>query len=268
MNNLLLSLGSGVGLIVLIGALLSTRMDPRQAATAVAVAAVGVYLPLAAVYWPGLDVVAMHLAVYLVACYAFAIIAGSLRRSGGRRFHWGPAAIVGFFAVLLAVDSVFILLAERGLPGALARYVLPATRGPAEEMTFAFPGVVTEDYRERGIRFASYRQRLQRQQERGWQVRKGWLRRPVLGEPAVFKVVATTRTGEPLRDAEVQGVFIRPSNSRLDVAFRMQEIEPGQYQTVLELPAAGAWNLVLTLRQDEELHEIRASTSVLAQRGR
>jgi hypothetical protein len=42
----------------------------------------------------------------------------------------------------------------------------------------------------------------------------------------------------------------------------MAEIAPGTYQASLRLPAAGLWNLVMQLRRGDELHEIRASTSV------
>ena len=74
--------------------------------------------------------------------------------------------------------------------------------------------------------------------------------------------MARTRAGEPLTGATVTGRFLRPSGSALDVAFELAEREPGVYEAELKLPAAGAWNLVLQVRQGEELHEVSANTTV------
>jgi nitrogen fixation protein FixH len=61
----------------------------------------------------------------------------------------------------------------------------------------------------------------------------------------------------------VTGQFLRPSTSKLDVAFELAEASPGVYESKLTLPAAGNWNLVLQVRKGEDLHEIRAGTRVL-----
>jgi hypothetical protein len=77
-------------------------------------------------------------------------------------------------------------------------------------------------------------------------------------------VVARTREGEPLRGVRISGDFWRPSDIDLDMAFTMEEMAPGVFEVDLTMPVAGLWNLVLQIRGDDELHEIRASTSVLA----
>ncbi|MEZ5584227.1 MAG: FixH family protein [Candidatus Competibacteraceae bacterium] len=64
--------------------------------------------------------------------------------------------------------------------------------------------------------------------------------------------------------AAVAGQFLRPSTKELDVDFALKETAPGIYETKVALPAAGRWNLVLSIRKGEELHEIQAHTSVLA----
>ena len=43
----------------------------------------------------------------------------------------------------------------------------------------------------------------------------------------------------------------------------MTEIAPGDYQLESVLPLPGLWRLVLTIRRGDEVHEIRAITSVL-----
>ena len=58
------------------------------------------------------------------------------------------------------------------------------------------------------------------------------------------------------------GQFLRPSASALDVDFSLSEQTPGVYETTVRLPAAGTWNLLLQVRQGEELHEVSASTRI------
>jgi nitrogen fixation protein FixH len=272
MNHLLFSLVLGAGLISGANLLLYrfSTLSATPAAVLVALAALGIYVPLAVVSWPGGDVLAIHLAVYLLTSLVCGLFLGLREqnrvqgKSNDRRWHWGPALIVGFFICLLIVDSVFIILAERGLSPQLSTKLLPDPQDKGKVFS-SFPGVISHDFQKKEALYNAYLLQVKRQQERGWQIRKGWLSQPVLGEPATLKVVAKDRLGNPLTDAVVRGQFLRPSDSRLDTDFTMQEQQPGVYQAELKLPAAGLWNLVLQLRKHAELHEIRASTSVLAQ---
>ena len=126
-----------------------------------------------------------------------------------------------------------------------------------------FPGVISHDFHKKEALYNQYLQQVERQRQRGWQVQKGWLDEPVVDQPAVFRVAVRTREGEPLVGASVTGQFLRPSTSKLDVAFELAEASPGVYESKLTLPAAGNWNLVLQVRKGEDLHEIRAGTRVL-----
>lgn len=269
MNNLLLSLAAGIALITVANILLSrfTRLGASRVSVLVALATIAVYVPLAILYWPGGGVFALHLAIYLFSSCAFGLLMESRERaentSGKRRWHWGPAVITGFFIFLIAVNAVFIVLAERGLPSQISNKLLPHARTKGE-ISSVFPGVISHNFQEKEALYNEYLRRVERQQERGWRIRKGWLDKPVLGEPAVFQVAASNHEGRPLSGAEVIGQFLRPSDSRLDRAFSMQEVSAGIYRVTLSLPAAGLWNLVLQIRQDDEVHEIRAYTSVRA----
>lgn len=261
MNDLLLGLALGAGAIVLanLGLIRCARLSARQAAATVALVTLGLYVPYGILRWPGGDVFALHLAVYLLASLACGMLLGA--RAGGRGLHWGPALIGGFFVVVVVLGAAFVVVAERGLPSALERWLLPEADSK-HGVTSMFPGVVSHDFQKKEALYNQYLQQVERQRQRGWQIRKGWLADPVAGEPTVFRVEARTRTGEPLAGATVAGRFLRPSSSVLDVAFVLTEREPGVYEAALTLPAAGAWNLVLEVRQRDELHEIRANTQV------
>lgn len=262
MTDLLLGLALGVGAILLanLGLIRFARLSARQAAATVALITLGLYVPYGILRWPGGDVFALHLAIYLLASLTCGLLFGA--RAGGRGLHWGPAVIGGFFIVVVVLGAVFVAVAEHGLSPALFHWLLPEAR-TQREVSSVFPGVISHDFHKKEALYNQYLQQVERQRQRGWQIQKGWLTEPVAGEPTVFRVAARTRAGEPLAGATVIGRFLRPSGSALDVAFELTEREPGVYEAVLKLPAAGAWNLVLQVRQGEDLHEIRASTTVV-----
>ena len=261
MTDLLLGLALGVGAILLtnLGLIRFARLSARQAAATVALVTLGLYVPYGILRWPGGDVFALYLAIYLLTSLGCGLVLGA--RASGQGLHWGPAAIGGFFIVVVVLGAVFVVVAERGLPPVLERWLLPAADSQ-REVTSMFPGVISHDFQKKEALYNEYLHQVERQRQRGWQIQKGWLTEPVAGEPAVFRVAARTRMGEPLTGATVAGQFLRPSGSALDVAFALTEREAGVYEATLKLPAAGVWNLVLQVRQGEELHEIRANTTV------
>ncbi|MFO1430002.1 MAG: FixH family protein [Candidatus Competibacteraceae bacterium] len=266
MNALLLGLAAGVGLIVGGSLLLFrfSRLGVVAIAVTMALLALALYLPLVVLDWPGGDVLAIHLAVYLLSAFACSVFLRERqqhRRKPG--LHWGPLAIVGFFIGVVVLSVFFIVVAERGLAPSLNAYLFSSSTRQGI-VSSRFPGVISHDFQQKEELYNEYLQQVQRQQARGWQVQKGWLSKPVAGTPTVFKVVIHTREGEPLTGATVGGQFLRPADSRLDTSFTLPEVEPGGYQTSLNLPAAGLWNLVLHIRKGEELHEIRADTEVAA----
>ncbi|HYQ90522.1 MAG TPA: FixH family protein [Candidatus Competibacteraceae bacterium] len=266
MNDLLLGLGLGVGLIVGGSLLLFrfSRLSVVAIALTMALLALALYLPLAALNWPGGDVLAIHLAVYLLSAFACGVFLRERqqhRREQG--LHWGPLAIIGFFIGVVVLSVFFIVVAERGLAPSLNAYLFSSTARQGT-VSSRFPGVISHDFQEKEELYNQYLQQVQRQQERGWQIQKGWLGKPVAGTPTVFKVVVHTREGEPLTGATVDGQFLRPADSRLDTTFTLPEVEPGVYQVSLSLPAVGLWDLILHIRKGEELHEIRATTEVVA----
>lgn len=261
MTDVLLGLALGVGAILLanLGLIRFAHTSAKQAAATVALVTLGLYVPYGILRWPGGDVFALHLAIYLLASLACGMLLD--RRATGQGLHWGPAVIGGFFIVVVVLGAVFVAVAEHGLNASMLRWLLPETQN-RREVSSMFPGVISHDFHKKEALYNQYLQQVERQRQRGWQIQKGWLSEPVANEPAVFRVVARTRAGEPLTGATVTGWFLRPSTSTLDVAFELTEQEPGMYEAALKLPAAGAWNLVLQVRQGDELHEVRADTTV------
>ena len=256
-------LGVTLQLLVFLSLRRFLRMPAKAAALVVALASLALYVPYAILDWPGADVFALHLAIYLVTAYALGLITGyrDAKTAGTSGFHWAPTLIIAFFVLLVLFDSVLVVIATRGLPESVARVLLPQTN-TQRDISSAFPGVVAKDYQKKEALYNAYLQQAQQQQARGWVVHKGWLGPVHAGQTARFQVTVNDRSGAGVQGAQVRGSFLRPADTRLDQSFVLSEATPGVYQGELILPAPGAWGLVLEIRKDEAFHEVRAKTSV------
>lgn len=270
MDNLIITLGGGVALSFLAFVLVYrlTRLRGYQVSLVVIVAMLCVFLPLQAVYWQGVDVFAIHLALFVITPYGMGIITAQWEasrdtgRTAGRRIHWAPATIVAFFAVIAAVNATIISLANHGMPDSMVGRILPEPRGGAAQVTSHFPGTVANDYFKKEPLFNEHLARLAEQEARGWDVTQGWLDTPVQGLEAVFQVKVLDGEGRPLSGARVQGRFARPSDERRDRNVTLQAAGPGVYRVSLALDLPGAWEVRLRVEHDGDVHEQYGVTSV------
>ena len=266
MTDILVSLLGGVALISIVFLLVHrySQLNGKATALLIALLVTGVYVPISILRWPGGDVFAIHIAIYLVTVYVLGIITSqqdAQRAEGGKAFHWGPASIVVFFLVIMAVDSVFIMLAQRGVDNKLAQWLLPKPE-TGGKVSSHFPGTVSQDYRQKETEYNAYLERMAEQQERNWQIKKGWEATPIVAKTATFKLSVADKSGQPIKGALVEGKFLRPGNIKLDIPFVLAESEPGVYRASLSLPQPGRWELLLFIRKDDIVHELRANTTV------
>ncbi len=269
MNQLFITLPGGVLLIAVVFYIVFRlfSLPSKFIAALVAITALGAYVPVAIVTQPGADVIAIHVAVYVVVAYVLGIIAsqyeaGNLDDEQRRiRFHWAPAAIIGFFLFVLAVNTVFILMAQSGIGHEIARQIFPVPRGGGEVSSY-FPGTVTHDFQQREDEYNNYLLRAEQQELRGWRIHKGWLNPPQVGQQNVFQVKILDRNDQAIENAEIKGVFLRPADSRRDQPFTMAELGGGVYQAHLILSEAGKWDLLLTVRKDDAVHELKGTTRI------
>lgn len=251
-------IGLGVAVELLVYLLLTRvfKLAGNAAAVGVAMLAVLVYVPWAIINWPGADIFAVQLAIFLTLAYALGMIGSRV----GRGWHWAPATIVAFFVGVITINIVFVTVAERGITGMFAE-LLPKPRDSVV-VDSEFPGVVSHDYQQKEAQYNQYLSQVEAQRARGWQVRKGWQHKPVVGQPEDFIVQVRQRDGSPLSGADVHGRFLRTSNSRDDFSFSLPELSSGEYRGRITMPLPGLWKLVLEIRKGDALHEIRAMTSV------
>lgn len=266
MTSLVYTLLGGSFIIVMLFmlALKILRVEPKALAGLMALLVLGVFVPVAIIFWPGADVFAVHLAIYMITVYALGIIFSQRAvhaQTGGQWFHWGPAAIIGFFMFIVAVDAILIVVAQKGLHMEVALKFLPEPRSGGKVSSF-FPGTVSHDFREKEELFNRYIEQRLEQKQRNWKVRLGWAVDPVVGKETVFQIHVTDKDGNAITRANVSGQFMRPADSKQDQDFTMLETKPGYYQVGLTLTAPGQWELVLNIKQGEALHEIRARTEI------
>lgn len=266
----LLGLPVGVVLEVLLFVALYrfTSLGGKPSAVIVAFLAMAITLPYSMLHWPGGDVLAMYVALYLVTAYVLAIIAHSreARRAaegGGDDawFHWGPAVIVLFFTFVVLLNGMMVVLSKEGLPQALLHLLLPE-KDYERQVSMAFPGTVARDFQKKEALYNEYLEQVRVQTERGWQVRKGWLEKPVAGAAVPFQVTVTARDGSPVVGATVTVDFLRPADKRLDRRIELPEKDTGLYREAINLPEPGLWRVTLMIRRGEDLHEIQATTLI------
>jgi nitrogen fixation protein FixH len=268
----MLALPIGIGLQVLLFALLYrfSALSGKQAAVIVAFLALAVTIPYALLDWPGGDVLAIYVALFTVCAYVLGIISSHREQrlalageGGGRWFHWGPAVIILFFSVVFLVNATMVVLSRQGMPESLARLVLPEG-DRARQVTMAFPGTVARDFHKKEALYNDHLEQVRKQQERGWQVRQGWLETPVAGQVKPFQVSVTARDGSPVIGARVRVEFLRPSDQRQDQRVELLEKDFGLYRASVQLPLPGLWSTTLMIEHGEDLHEVQANTLVEA----
>jgi nitrogen fixation protein FixH len=263
-GELLAGLGVGVAAELLVYVLLTRLfgLQGKAAAMIVAMLVLLFYVPWAIIRWPGADIFAMNLAIFLTLAYGLGMVGSRV----GKGWHWGPAIIVTFFIGVIVINVVFLTVAERGITGLFAE-LLPRPEG-GEVIDSAFPGTVSHDFQEKEALYNAYLREVREQQARGWRTRYGWVGKPHQGEPAQLVLLVTDRDGAALRGARVRGSFLRTSSQQDDFDFEMSEVGEGKYSATLRMPLAGLWRMVLRVHRGEDQHEIRATTSVLASSSR
>jgi len=166
---------------------------------------------------------------------------------------------------LAVIDATIITIAEKGVPPEIMERFFPVEK-QSTAVESKFSGTVPHDFQEKEALFNAYLAKRKSQQARGWRVRKGWLQQAVAGEPAIFQVAVEDRAGNPVTQAEIKGLFLRPADNSLDQEFTMRETGAGLYQVSLTLPEPGLWSLMMTIERAEAWHEVRARTNVKATR--
>jgi len=272
MTSMALTIPTGVLLLWLLYLLFYrfTPLNAKQSGFVISLLALAIYFPIALIYWPGADVLAMNVTVFFMVAYLLGMLFShrekmKLLDSKGQSqkwFHWGPAIIVSFFVVILVVDAVFVTLSKEGIPKGLQQ-LLMSDDSSSSQAEMQFPGVMYNNYQKKELKYNQYLRQLEQIQERGWILRKGWLgKTPSTNETGIFQFVVEDASGLNISGLKVSGRFMRASDSRQDVLFDMKETSPGIYQVELLLPFQGLWNVNINFSRKDDVYEVHASTII------
>ncbi len=222
-------------------------MPPMLRAVLAGVIPLMLYFVLIVGRWPGLDVVAIHISVFLAtALVLFAMT--QFRRRGGERMHWAPKLLIAFFIGLVFLNAALLHIATKGLPEPMARWWLGSDGGAVYS---GFSGVVAHG-EGAAKAVSSELSEAHRESQLGWQVEVSGL--DSQGEVKPIQIRIKDRTGLPVERVDAEIRLLRPGAIKPTLILPLNAGEAGVYMGVLTLPAAGRWLFEMRLMQDGTLH--------------
>ncbi|MDP3123747.1 MAG: FixH family protein [Thiobacillus sp.] len=196
--------------------------------------------------WPGLDVVAIHISVFLAAGLVLYAVTQFRRRSAGR-MHWAPKLLIGFFLGLVVINGSLLYIASNGLPGELGRWWLGSDGGAVHS---GFSGVV-EHGQSAAKAVSSELSQTHRESELGWQVEVSGLGGS--DSPRAIEVRVRDRTGLPVERLDAEVRLLRPGAAQAVHSAPLNTLDAGVYGGMLALPASGRWLVEVRLLRDRAL---------------
>jgi FixH. len=245
-----LTLFGGLAAVLVLFAVMRAFRMPAELAGLVA-AAVPLFVYIASLFgqWPGLDVVAIHIAVFIMAAFVLVVLSRYRARQAG--MHWVPRALIAFFVVLIVMNAGFLYVSTKGLPPSLADLLLPG--GENKTLHTGFAGT-TRHGEEAAKAVGADLSRRHRNEQLGWQVRVEGLRMPSVGQNAVT-VFADDRNGRPLVNLAGEWRVGRPGAEQAIIP--LKAAVDGQYEARLEFSGAGLWLVDLQLDSYRQAWEIQ-----------
>lgn len=131
------------------------------------------------------------------------------------------AMLVAFFAVIFAVNGVFVYVSLQ-----------------------SHPGVTSDDAYRKGLDHNRTLDRADRQNARGWKA-------AVSVVDGVIEARLMDDTGAPLTGLTIRGEARRPVHDRADTELMLRETGTGRYTAVGTKLSPGRWELVLTAAADD-----------------
>lgn len=205
------------------------------------------YFALIVGRWPGLDVVAIHISVFLAAALVLFALTQFRRRDAGR-MHWAPKLLIAFFSGLVLINASLLYIANKGLPEPIARWWLGSD---GNAVYSGFSGVVAHG-QGAAKAVSSSLSEAHRASQLGWLVEMSGLDSP--GSTRPLQVRVRDRTGLPVDRVEAELRLSRPGAAAPALTLPLSTVEAGVYVGVLNVPAAGRWLVELRLLRDGDLH--------------
>ena len=189
--------------------------------------------------WPGLDVIAIHVSVFVAAAAVLFVLSRYRARHG--RLHWAPRLFIAFFVLLALINATLLRISTQGLPEPIASWWM----GGTGKVRSGFSGVVEHgEMAAKGISSGLAQRHAEAQL--GWQVAGEGL---LQDGPAQRQVVVRVRdrSGLPVPGLSATLSATRPGATDAARETRLAVLDDGVYGALLALPERGRWLVRLDL---------------------
>lgn len=202
-------------------------------------------------HWQGMDVMAIHLALYLATATVLVLAFGQRK---GKRFslHWAPVSIVAFFVILSVLMASFLNIATQGLSPQMAKLLLPQAGN--RPIHTAFSGEVPHD-EEAAKTVGQYLKKAHQQKELGWHVIVDGLDGMHSNKARTITVSISDAANQPLSGATVLLSLLRPGARQAEQQWKMQSTGVGNYNAALKISEAGQWMVLLDATRGQDKFE-------------
>jgi len=118
------------------------------------------------------------------------------------------------------------------------------------------PGLVSENFYERGRDYATERAAREAAWPSGWKVRLDAPTPYPVGIPSPLRIAAVDDHGLPVQAERVELFAYRPSDSTADFRVELVREAPGVYGGMVNFPLVGLWDLIVQMEAGEQRYDV------------
>ena len=213
------------------------------------------YLGYSARQWPGGDVLAIHLVVFMATAGVLGVFASVRQKK--EKMHWAPKLIIAFFAALVVFNAMLLSISTHGLPGYITSWFLP--NSDHQKVHTVFPGVVPHD---RNKLYEVHQQRIEQQRNLGWQVDLRGLEELKPATTTLLVLTIRDRQGEKVTPDRATIGFWRMANSKDDRKLQFKPGANGDLLVEVNLSDPGRWLADVYIERGKDTYQVQRSLLV------
>ena len=187
-----------------------------------------------------LDIVAIHLAIFLAAATVMSLISGTGSKSDSGGIHWTIKIMAGFFIVLFIVNGAFVSISTNGVPPYIAAMFLP--RAQKKPVYTGFAGVTRHD-EEAASAESQHLKQLSSLRDLGWNIEVVGINQLVAGNKLTnsINVQLSDKNNKAIDNAVVNIQFFRAGNEQALAQVNLNDVGQGRYTGQFTIPSGGSW---------------------------
>lgn len=118
------------------------------------------------------------------------------------------------------------------------------------------PGLVVEDYYERGKNYDKTLERRAAESKLGWKAELEMPEKSIVGRKEIASVRVTDKKGEIISAEETTFFAYRPSDASADFSIPMKADSDGKFTCQAVFPMPGTWDIIVSIKRGENLLDI------------